>query len=79
MDATNDGKKRPQGSFALSDRERECLELAASGFNDREIGNRLGLSEKTVDEYIQRVKHKFDVPSRVEAIVWALKLGLIKV
>jgi len=79
MGQPDDQNKGPQGPLSLSDRERECMVLAAQGKSDREIGEKLGLSEKTVDEYIQRVKHKFEVSSRVEAIVWALKLGLIEV
>jgi DNA-binding CsgD family transcriptional regulator len=62
----------------LSDRERQCAQLVARGDNDREIAQKLGLSERTVNEYMDRVKRKLDAHSRMEAIVLAVKSGLIE-
>ena len=69
--------KAAQGPLWLSKRERECMQLAARGHSDREIGKALGLSEKTVNEYIERVKRKLDVHTRIEAIILAVKSNLI--
>ena len=78
MDKPDDRDRGQHGPLWLSNRERECMELAAHGYSDREIGERLSLSEKTVNEYIERVKRKFDVHTRIEAAVLAVKLNLIK-
>src|SRR5215475_10608381 len=65
--------------IVFSDRERECIQLAARGHSDTDIGRKLGLSGKTVNAYIERVKIKLGVDTRVEAIVLAVKAGLIHV
>lgn len=62
---------------ALSDRERECLRWVAAGKSDWEIGEILSISEKTVNVYVERAKHKLGVTNRVQAIVTALRFGLI--
>ena len=49
----------------LSKRERECLEWASAGKSDREIGEILSLSEKTVSTYMQRAKRHFGVATRI--------------
>jgi DNA-binding CsgD family transcriptional regulator len=64
---------------ALTDRERACLALAACGKNDWEIADELSLSEKTVSTYVQRVKAKYGVTTRVEAVVRGVKSGAISV
>ncbi len=62
---------------ALSAREAECLKWVAAGKSDWEIGAILSLSEKTVNIYIERAKHKLCVPTRAQAVVVALRGGLI--
>lgn len=59
----------------LTARERECLKLAVEGKSDWEIGDKLSLSEKTVNTYIQRVKAKYGVATRTQAIARALETG----
>jgi DNA-binding CsgD family transcriptional regulator len=66
-------------TMALSRRERQCLEWAAAGKTDWEIGHILSLSEKTVNVYIDRAKGKFGVKSRAQAIVLAAKAGAIHI
>jgi len=51
----------------LTGREREVLEELAKGFTNREIGQRLYISEKTVGVHVSRIFHKFGVHSRVQA------------
>ncbi len=63
----------------LSRRERECLQWVAAGKSDWEIGGILSLSEKTVNEYVERAKQKFSVATRAQAIVLALTYGAIRV
>lgn len=52
------------GLDALSDREREVAELVATGATNREIGERLFLSEKTVETHLSQTFRKLQVRSR---------------
>jgi len=66
-----------QASGGLSDREREVLDLIASGATNREIADRLHLSPWTVKDYTGAVYRKLDVRNRAEAVQRAQRLGLL--
>ena len=51
----------------LSPREREILELLASGFPNKQIADRVGLTDGTVRWHLRHVYHKLHVRSRTEA------------
>lgn len=55
----------------LSEREHTILELVAQGLTNREIADRLFLSEKTVKHYMTNVLQKLQVRNRVEAALLA--------
>jgi DNA-binding NarL/FixJ family response regulator len=57
----------------LTDREREILRLIGSGLTNREIGERLFLSEKTIKHYVTNILQKLQVRSRVEAALFAFQ------
>jgi DNA-binding NarL/FixJ family response regulator len=57
----------------LTEREREILELVGRGLTNREIGQRLHLSEKTIKHYITNILEKLQVRSRVEAALVAAR------
>ncbi len=59
----------------LTEREREILELVADGHSNREIGQRLFLTEKTVKHYMTNILAKLQVRNRVEAALLAHKAG----
>jgi DNA-binding NarL/FixJ family response regulator len=61
---------------ALSEREREVLDLIARGEGNAWIARRLFLSEKTVRNYFSSIFTKLDVDSRPAAIVRAREAGL---
>ena len=61
----------------LSEREREVLKLTAEGYDSAEIGDRLGLSARTVDSYRQRLMGKLGLHRRSEAVHFALEHGLL--
>ena len=60
----------------LTAREREVLELLASGARNHEIARRLGMSEKTVRNHVSAVLLKLGVPDRTAAAVKARDAGL---
>lgn len=61
----------------ISDREREVLQLAASGLTNRGIGLKLSISDRTVQGHLASTYAKLQVNSRTEAVTKALQLGLI--
>ena len=61
----------------LSDREREVLDLIASGATNREIAAALHISPWTVKEYTGGVYRKLGVRNRTEAVQRAQRLGLL--
>jgi DNA-binding CsgD family transcriptional regulator len=61
----------------LSDRQIDCLKLVATGKSSPEIARILGLSSRTVDQYIADACARFAVKTRVQAVVAAIRLGLI--
>jgi DNA-binding CsgD family transcriptional regulator/tetratricopeptide (TPR) repeat protein len=64
-------------SFGLSVRERGVLAEIVAGRTNREIGERLFISEKTVGVHVGRILAKLGVGGRVEAATVALRLGLV--
>jgi LuxR family quorum sensing-dependent transcriptional regulator len=63
---------------SFSSRERECLQWYAAGKSEWEIGEILSISEKTANTYLERAKQKFGVATRKQAIVAALRSGVIQ-
>ncbi|MEI7535589.1 MAG: response regulator transcription factor [Comamonadaceae bacterium] len=63
--------KAPDPLQELTDREREILALIGKGLTNREIGERIFLSEKTIKHYVTNILQKLQVRSRVEAALLA--------
>lgn len=61
----------------LTARERQILSLVAQGLNNREIGERLGVSAKTVDNHRTNLMRKVNVHSVAELLALALREGLL--
>src|SRR5438552_14830534 len=62
---------------ALSEREREILQLLAGGYHTEEIARRIGLSVETVKADTRRVIAKFQADTRTHAVAIALRQALI--
>lgn len=58
----------PSCAQDLSPREREVLELLASGYIYKEIGDKLGIGTETVRTYVKNICEKMHVRSRLEAV-----------
>ncbi len=61
----------------LTSRERDILNAIVRGDSNREIALGLGLSEKTVKNYVSDILSKLHVRDRTEAAVYALQMGLV--
>lgn len=69
-------RRRPEAS--LTPREREVLGLVAAGLSNRQIGERLFLSQPTVKSHLAHCYGKLGVSSRTAALAHARELGLIR-
>ncbi len=65
------------GLDVLSRRERQVLELVAQGHNNVDIGQRLGLSHKTIARHRERIMKKLNLHSRTELVKFAIRTQLI--
>jgi DNA-binding NarL/FixJ family response regulator len=61
----------------LSGREFEIVRLIADGLSNREIGNRLSLSEKTVKNHVSHILAKLKVNARSGVAVYAVRNGIV--
>lgn len=62
----------------LTEREREILQLAASGLTNKAIGGKLSISDRTVQGHLASIYGRLGVNSRTEAVTKALQLGYIQ-
>jgi len=62
----------------LSKRELQILSMAARGLSNREIAERLEITQRTVKSYLTGLFSKLNVRSRTEAVLFALRTGMIK-
>lgn len=62
---------------ALSDRERDVLQLLAAGLQNKQVALQLGISPRTVERHCDGIYAKLGVRTRTEAVVRALTAGLV--
>ena len=60
-------------------RELEVLQLLAQGLTNRQMAERLGVSEHTVKFHVTALLGKFDARTRAEAVARAIRMGLLPV
>lgn len=61
----------------LTQRESDVLTQATKGLTNKQIGQELFISDRTVQGHLQNIYHKFSVTTRTEAVSLALQHGLI--
>ena len=63
---------------ALTPREREFLAAIAGGLTNREIGERMFVTESTVKTHVGRILMKLGLRDRVHAVIFAYENGLVR-
>lgn len=63
----------------LTPRERELLEALAEGLSDKEIAERLYVGVGTVRTHMTHLLAKFGVDSRLQALIFAIRYGLVEI
>jgi len=72
-------KQKSNDAATLTGRESEILTLIAQGLSNHDIAKRLVISERTVRTHVSNILKKLQVASRTQAIVYALRKGVVKI
>lgn len=72
-------RQQPSSGPALTEREKGILRLIGQGRTTKEIGTKLSLSPKTVENYRARIMEKLQTRNCYEAVSSAIKQGIIEV
>ena len=73
---SSDGGPRREKPL-LSDREKEIVQLVAQGYRNKEIGEKLFISEQTVKNHLHNIFDKLGVSDRLELALYAIHHRLI--
>ena len=73
LERVREGRAEDPAIASLTDQERKVLEGLAEGHTNREIGEKLFLSEKTVKNYVSRILDKLGLSRRAEAAAYMAK------
>jgi NarL family two-component system response regulator LiaR len=76
MNELNRETELPPTEEPLTERELEVLKLIAQGHSNREIGEHLHLSERTVGKYASNILDKLHLANRTQAALYALRTGI---
>jgi DNA-binding CsgD family transcriptional regulator len=77
IDRTRVSNRREAGTVGLTGKEIECLRWCKEGKTNWEIGEILGISEKTVEFHLSNTMRKFGASNRITAVIMGIKVGLI--
>jgi DNA-binding NarL/FixJ family response regulator len=69
--------RAPESPETLTERETEVLRLLARGRSNKEIAHDLTIGEKTVKTHVSNILSKLGVPSRTQAALYAVRIGLV--
>jgi DNA-binding NarL/FixJ family response regulator len=68
----------PPGGKGLTERERQVVQLLSEGLSNKLIADRLGISDHTAKFHVNGVMMKLGASTRTEAVVEAMRRGLIR-
>ena len=77
--ASTNGAHPPAAAIVLSSREINVLNLVARGLSNKQIATKLGISDKTVRNHLSRIFRKLDAGNRTQAVMNAMKVGLLTI
>jgi DNA-binding NarL/FixJ family response regulator len=69
--------RAPDSPEALTEREIDVLRLLAQGQANKQIAANLRIGEKTVKTHVSNILAKLGVPSRTQAALYAVRIGLV--
>ncbi|HEX9374532.1 MAG TPA: response regulator transcription factor [Roseiflexaceae bacterium] len=69
--------RAPDSPESLTERETDVLRLLAQGQSNKEIARTLVIGEKTVKTHVSNILAKLGVPSRTQAALYAVRIGLV--
>ena len=69
--------RMPETTVSLTEREMEVLRLLVQGQSNKEIAQALQIVEDTVKTHIKHILAKLSVQSRTQAVLYAIRLGLV--
>jgi DNA-binding NarL/FixJ family response regulator len=67
----------PESPESLTERETDVLRLIAHGCSNKEIAQKLAIGEKTVKTHVSNILSKLNMPSRTQAALYAVRIGLV--
>jgi DNA-binding NarL/FixJ family response regulator len=70
------GSARPRDRSPLSQREREIVALVAQGYKNKEMAEKMFISEQTVKNHLHNIFDKLGVSDRLELALYAIHKGL---
>lgn len=76
LDFVRTGQHPISSRTEMSDREVEVLRLVATGLDNNDIAEALGISAKTVKNHVSSILMKLQVTNRVQAAVFAVRSGI---
>ncbi len=62
----------------LTDREKEVLRLVAEGSTNRDIADKLNVTENTIKYHLKNILEKLHLRNRAQAVAYAMQTGLVK-
>ena len=71
--------RAPDSPEKLTERETDVLRLLALGRANKEIALELSIGEKTVKTHVSSILRKLNVPSRTQAALHAVRIGLVSI
>jgi NarL family two-component system response regulator LiaR len=69
--------RAPESPEVLTERETDVLRLLAQGLANKEIARALTIGEKTVKTHVSNILAKLGMPSRTQAALYAVRIGLV--
>jgi DNA-binding NarL/FixJ family response regulator len=68
-------RRDPEARDALTAQELQIARLAAEGLTNREIGQRLVISERSAESHVERIRIRLGLRSRAQVAAWVVESG----